>query len=129
MSEYDNFSEYINYRDVEESPSEHSTAPSTSTSKRTLSTLSADQSNKKLKLNKNEKSFVWRYFTKHENKKVQCKIIVQRDGKEVPCDVTYKFTGSTSNLKYHLNVVHGKTEADEEEIKVNIILLKIIIIE
>ena len=55
MSEYDHFSEYINYRDVEESPSEQSTAPSTSTSKRSFST-SADQNNKKLKLNGSEKN-------------------------------------------------------------------------
>lgn len=70
---------------------------------------------------------MWKYFTKFENKKVQCKILVQRDGKEVPCDIAYKFTGSTSNL--NLNIVHGKTEADEEVVKVNIILLKIIIIK
>jgi hypothetical protein len=121
MSEYDNFSEYLNYRDTEESPSEPSTAPSTSTSKRSSFSTSGDQSNKKLKLTNSEKSFVWKYFTKLENKKVQCKVLIEKDGKEVPCDTSYKFTGSTSNLKYHLNAVHNKTEADEKEKKVNII--------
>jgi hypothetical protein len=61
---------------------------------------------------------VWKYFTKLENKKVQCNVPVDKDGREEPCKATYKFTGSTSNLKYHLNMAHGKTEDDEEK-KVN----------
>ncbi|CAB5349428.1 unnamed protein product [Rhizophagus irregularis] len=116
MSEYDNFSEFLNYRDVDETPSEQSGALTTLTSKRS-SFSTSEQSNKKLKINKNEKSFVWKYFTKLENKKVQCKILVENNGKEEPCNVTYKYTGSTSNLKYHLNIVHNKTEADEVEKK------------
>ena len=64
---------------------------------------------------KTEKSFVWSYFKKIENdKKVQCTVPIIKNEKEEPCNTTYKFTGSTSNMKYHLNVIHNKTEDDEE---------------
>ena len=132
MSENDEFSEYlnyINYRDTEESPSEPSMSKSvissTSTSKRSSFSASTDQQSKKLKLSKSGKSFVWNHFEKLENNKVQCKVLVMKDKKEVPCDVIYKFTGSTSTLKYHLNMSHTITEADEEK-KVNFNFLLLI---
>lgn len=127
LPEDDIFSDYLNYRDAEET-SERSTErtaeqSNASTSKR--SSFSFTPTAPKSKKLKGEKSFVWRYFTKLDDKKVQCEVPVERDGIEVPCKVTYKFTGSTSNLKYHLNVAHSKTEDDDENPKVNFkILLK-----
>jgi hypothetical protein len=126
MSENEEFLEYFDYRDtdelIEESPSEPSVSksaiPSTSTSKRSsFSAFSAftDQESKRLKLSKGAKSFVWNYFEKIEDSKVQCKVPTMKNGKEEPCNITYKFTGSTSTLKYHLNMSHNKTEGDEEK--------------
>ncbi|CAJ0834021.1 812_t:CDS:2 [Entrophospora sp. SA101] len=61
-------------------------------------------------------------FKKTENEKAQCIIPIIKNGKEEPCNASYKFTGSTSNMKYHLNVMHNKTE--DKEKKVNIIFDK-----
>lgn len=138
MSEnYDEFSEYFNYRDIElieETPSEmsmsKSAASSTSASKRSSFSLPTERENKKLKLPKSAKSFVWKYFEKTKDDEVQCKVPVMKDGKEEPCNITYKYKGSTSTLKYHLNAAHNKTEADEEknvEKKVKFYLLLIIL--
>ncbi len=119
----DNFSEYIDYRDVEESRSgssrQQSVVPSTSSKRSSFidlesSASSHQQQTKKLKFSKSEKSFVWKYFKKIGNDKVQCIVPIIKNEKEEPCNVSYKYTGSTSNMKYHLNAAHNKTEGDEE---------------
>ena len=134
MSENEEFLEYFDYRDtdelIEESPSEPSVSksaiPSTSTSKRSSFSVFTDQESKRLKLSKGTKSFVWNYFEKIKDNKVQCKVLTMKNGKEEPCNITYKFTGSTSTLKYHLNMSHNKTEGDEEKkVKFNFLLILI----
>ena len=70
MENDDNFSEYINYREIEiESVSElsktPSIAPSSSISKRSsFADSTSGKITKKLKLSKPEKSFVWKHFKK-----------------------------------------------------------------
>ena len=64
------------------------------------------QQTKKLKLSKSEKSFVWKYFKKIDDGKVQCIIPIVKNEKEEPCNIIYKYNSFTSNMKYHLNVVH-----------------------
>ncbi|GES91802.1 hypothetical protein RCL_jg14041.t1 [Rhizophagus clarus] len=53
-------------------------------------TGSQQQQVKKLKPSKSEKRFLWKYFKK-------------------------LYTGSTSNMIYHLNTAHNKTVGDEEK--------------
>ena len=130
MENDDNFSEYINYREIEiESVSESSKIPSimpsSSISKRSsFADSTSGKITKKLKLSKPEKSFVWKHFKKietNEKVQVQCIVPVMKNEKEEPCNTTHKFTGSTSNMKYHLNAIHNITDEDNE-IKVNVIL-------
>ncbi|GBC25170.2 zinc finger BED domain-containing protein 4-like [Rhizophagus irregularis DAOM 181602=DAOM 197198] len=123
----DNFSEYIDYRNVENeslsgSSKLQSVAPSTSISQRSSFSFfestagsSQQQQIKKLKLSKPEKSFVWKYFKKIDDGKVQCIIPIMKGEKEEPCNIIYKHSSSTSNMKYHLNAAHNKTEGDEEK--------------
>ncbi|CAG8692323.1 20461_t:CDS:2 [Rhizophagus irregularis] len=134
----DNFSEYIDYRNVENeslsgSSKLQSVAPSTSISQRSSFSFfestagsSQQQQIKKLKLSKPEKSFVWKYFKKIDDGKVQCIIPIMKGEKEEPCNIIYKHSSSTSNMKYHLNAAHNKTEGDEEK-ELNTLLLEFII--
>jgi hypothetical protein len=110
---------FFDFRDNEESSFESQSVVSSSIS--FLESPINSQQIKKPKLSKNQ-SFVWKYFKKIENEKAQCIIPIIKNGKEEPCNASYKFTGSTSNMKYHLNVMHNKTE--DEEKKVNIIFDK-----
>jgi hypothetical protein len=121
----DDCSEYFDFRNVEEISSESfesQSAISSSISENSLF-LESPVNNKQIKRQKSSKtknpSFVWKYFKKTENENVQCIIPIIKNGKESPCSTSYKFTGSTSNMKYHLNVIHNKTEGSEEK-KVNI---------
>jgi hypothetical protein len=54
-----------------------------------------------------------------DDEKVYCIVPVIKHIKEELCDISYKFTGTTSNLKYHLNTIHNISENDEVN-KVNI---------
>ncbi|CAB5292141.1 unnamed protein product [Rhizophagus irregularis] len=114
----DDFSEYIDYRnieDIEESLSGSSKfASSTTTSKRS-SFNSQQQQVKKLKLSKSEKSFVWKYFERIDDGKVRCIMSITKNGKEEPCNATYKYLSFTLNMKYHLNSLHNITEGEEQE--------------
>ncbi|RGB23095.1 hypothetical protein C1646_677369 [Rhizophagus diaphanus] len=119
----DNFSEYLDYRDIDESQSvsskQQSIAPSTGSKRSSFidleSSTGSQQQQKKLKSSKYEKSFVWKYFKKVGNDKVQCIVPIIKNEKEEQCNITYKYTGSTSNMKYHLNTAHNKTEGDKEK--------------
>ncbi|CAI2190429.1 1255_t:CDS:2 [Funneliformis geosporum] len=66
------------------------------------------------------------------DEKVYCIVPVIKHEKEELCDISYKFTVSTSNLKYHLNTVHNitdnnkKNKKDKYQQKISSIFNKII---
>nr|CAG8448325.1 10472_t:CDS:2 [Entrophospora candida] len=71
-----------------------------------------------------------------ENEKVQCIIPIMENGKEESCNTSYKFTGSTSYMKYHLNEqkntissMFGRVipHVKSQQYKLDVVLLEFII--